>query len=159
MTKEEKQYLIDAKEKISRDFFRAYMKKNGINKSKEMHVKSSFDFGIQSGATFYMCEVKARLKCTTNISLKYGPYLEKIKLDGMMAEKEKIEKETGKKINMLYFNFDLDGLLIYELVDKYNWITKKLPKDDIDKTIIDKQVVELFNPIEQINYKLNNNYK
>ena len=118
---------------------------------------SPFDNWIASGSTEFMAEVKIRKDITGKQIDKWGgPHFEFIKHSGMCAHKEKYNHNN----EILYINFFQDEMRIYKIRKDptyYSWYLKKLPKDNYDKQLVWKYVVDLQEDdlIEVIKYKKN----
>lgn len=116
---------------------------------------SSFDSWINSGSTEFIAEVKVRKDITGAQADKWGgPHFEFIKHAGMCAYKEKFNHSNP----MIYINFFKDEMRIYQLRQDptyYSWYQKKLPKNNFDKQLVWKFVVDLQpqDLIEIIKYK------
>lgn len=87
-----------------------------------------------------------------------GAFLELKKINGMYTRQKEINALFGylyPNLEMYYFNFCKDGLMIYKLKNpnQYTFHRRFLPKDNTN--IQEKEwkwVTELFNPIEIIYY-------
>ena len=125
-----------------------------ITKSVYEQKGSCNDVKLRSGNTYCMAEIKVRMDCDLHTSVKYGPYCEFIKFAAIKRKAESIMRAKDIKIRLLYINFTKDGVAIYELKDikKYVFEWKLLPESSVDKTLIDKYVAKLKNPIEIIKY-------
>jgi hypothetical protein len=157
MTKD-KHYEDKAKaEQEALNWFESRKQKEGITVfSVEAPDKySSFDNYVTSGSTEFMAEIKVRKDITgAQVDKWGGPHFEFIKHSGMCAYKEKY----GHDNEMLYFNFFKDELRIYKLRKDptyYSWYLKKLPKNNYDKQLVWKYVVDLQpeDLLETIKYK------
>lgn len=115
---------------------------------------SSFDNWINSGSTEYIAEIKVRKDITGAQADKWGgPHFEHLKFAGICSYKEKYNYSN----EVLYFNFFKDELRIYKIRKDptyYSWYQKKLPKNNYDKQLVWKYVVDLTKEdlIETIKY-------
>lgn len=115
---------------------------------------SSFDAWICSGSTEFIAETKVRKDITGKQVDKWGgPHFEFIKHSGMCAYKDKFNHQN----EMLYINFFADEMRIYKLRQDptyYSWYLKKLPKNNFDKQLVWKYVIDLKDEdlIETIKY-------
>jgi hypothetical protein len=115
---------------------------------------SSFDNFVNSGTTEYMAEIKVRKDITGTQADKWGgPMFEFIKHSGMCDYKDIF----GHKNEMIYINFFKDEVRIYKIRKDptyYSWYLKKLPKNNYDKRLVWKYVVDLQQTdlIETIKY-------
>lgn len=119
-------------------------------------LECPYDAQILSGNSFCLCENKVRQDKNIEFFSKYGPFLELKKIENMMKEKERIKREKGIDMQMLYFNFANDGLQIFYLNNpwdyKFEW--RLLPKDNFEPHIkVWKMVSSLQNAQETIKNK------
>jgi hypothetical protein len=116
---------------------------------------SSFDNWINSGTTEYIAEIKLRKDISGNQVDKWGgPMFEFSKHSGVIAYKEKFNHTN----EMIYINFFSDEVRIYKIRKDptyYSWFLKKLPRNNLDKQLVWKYVVNLTEEdlIETIKYK------
>lgn len=156
MNKREK---IQKKQDIEESRFLEWINMNPNVKWHEFTpLEESYDAKIRSGITqqiAILCEVKVRDYDVAFFN-KFGPYLEKKKIDGMFDKKFYLKHSKGIETLMMYFNFCPDGLQIFYLKNpwEYNFVERMLPKDNIDTDIlVPKMVAELYNPVEVFHYK------
>lgn len=145
--------MFDNKEAIGQQLFITWAQSNPNIKKYEFSPKGSAeDVRLNSGGTYYVSEIKVRSDCDLKTAIKYGPFVEKPKWYSIKRKKEKIERTKNIKINILYINFFKDGALIFELKDikNQNWKWEMLPESYDDRTLVEKEVCALFNPIEII---------
>jgi len=149
MTKKES---IIKKQTIEEKHFNDFCKKKGLKNYRFTALQEVYDASMISGETYFMCEIKVRNEYDMRFFNEQGSMLEKKKLNGMFKRKLEIEADKNIKIELLYFTFSNDGLLIYELSapDDYEFSWKKLRKDNYNHELIWKEVHNLFLPIETI---------
>ncbi len=150
MTKKEQAEFCTEAEKKERDFFLSYkIYHPDITYHEFTPLSCAYDVIFISAGTKYCAEIKVRKDNNLNYFLKYGPYLEEKKLDGMTSE-------NIETLPMMYFNFALGGCSLYILTDKqdYVWAQELLPKSNWDKTKVHKSATKLFNPAEKFLYNL-----
>jgi len=154
-----KQDFVDNKEQKGKDLFLKLASWKSNSNSSPFKIKwenpgSHNDLKILSGESNCLAEIKVR-NIDIQTTLKYHPYCEFTKWDGMRRKAIQIEREKNLKIQLLYIEFLIDGILIYELKDikqaKWKWV--ELPDTSFDNNKIDKYVTELLNPIEIIKYE------
>ena len=147
--------FFDQKELIGKQLFEKFAaNKPEIKPYVFSAPGSSEDIKMLSGSTYIMGEIKVRQDCSVDLSLKYGPFCEFLKWDPIRRKALKIEREKGIKVEIMYFNFLNDGVVVYHLKDIKNvtWSWELLPESNYNKTKIDKYVTKLQNPIEIIKY-------
>lgn len=145
---------VQRKQAIEEKKFLGYLDLKGINKFYLTPLESPYDAQMKSGNTYCLCEIKVRKDKDMDYFDKYGPFLELKKIEGMWREKERIKREKGVDMQMLYFNYSSNGLQIYYLNEpwKYNFSWMLLPKDNYEPHIkVWKMVSELKNSQEMIN--------
>lgn len=141
------------------DWFLKYKKeKEGhvlLTTPAEEGISSSFDNWIASGSTEYIAEVKVRKDITgAQVDKWGGPMFEFKKFSGICEYKEKFNHQN----EVIYINFFSDEVRIYKIRKDptyYSWYLKKLPKNNFDKRLVWKYVVDLKQDelIETIRYK------
>jgi hypothetical protein len=142
---------IEQKIEIERQRFIEYYANNpNVEYYFSKKNNSPCDVYLKSADTVYICEIKVREK-DIEFFKKYKPFLEHKKIAGMTRVQNKYIKEKDYKPKMLYFNFTVDGCMIFELDSLYDYTYNYvlLPKSNIDKTLIHKLVAKLnHQPIE-----------
>ena len=152
MTKAQRQILIREKELIEENYFKKYAQIKQIHKYRFSHTRCSYDVSMLSGTSYIIAENKTRLDVTNELVLKHGPFLELKKIEGMQAERDRIEQEFNIKPLMFYINYVKDAIQLFRLKEKhqYDFFWKLLPKDNITPEILEyKMVTKLFG-VEEI---------
>lgn len=156
MTREEAFIEKQKAEQAALNWLINYKAKNGVQilATESPSQYASFDAWIASGTSEYIAEIKIRKDITgAQVDKWGGPLFEVVKHSGMVAYKE----QFGHDNDMLYINFFKDEVRIYKLRKDptyYSWSLKKLPKDNYNKRLVWKYVVELQKDdlIETIKY-------
>jgi hypothetical protein len=129
-----------------------------IKKYKFSSTTEVYDVSVMSGDTVMIAEIKVRADKDIAYFEKYGPFLELKKIEGMQRKQNEINALFGDiypNVEKFYFNFCLDGIMIYKLLDPwdYNFEWRYLPKDNTNvEQKIWKMVHSLHFPIEIIKY-------
>lgn len=152
---ETKKQSVERKQIVEEQKLLDFINLKQINKYHFSALECPYDAQMKSGDTYCLCEVKVRQDKDMAFFEKYGPFLELKKIEGLWKEKERIKKEKGIDMQMLYFNFASNGLQIYYLNEpwtyKFEW--RLLPKDNYEPHILVwKMVSTLINPQEIIKY-------
>lgn len=130
-----------------------------INKYKFSPTTEVYDVSVVSGDTIMIAEIKVRADKNIEYFLKYGPFLELKKIEGMQRKQNEINDLFGDiypNVQKFYFNFCSDGIMIYKLNNpwNYNFEWRYLPKDNTNtNNKIWKMVHTLKKPDEIIKYK------
>jgi hypothetical protein len=144
---------ITRKQKMEEQLFDIYAEQKQINRYHFTELTCPYDAAMNSGGTKCIAEIKVRQDKDINFFNTFGPFLELKKIEGMWAEKQKLEAKYGFEVDMYYFNFAKDGLQIFKLdaPHKYKFYWSELPKDNYEPHIkVWKMVTDLKAPIEII---------
>lgn len=153
MTQKENSLRCQAEE--ARRFNRLTERKGGtftkVTYTSDLY--DSYDVKMLSGRTCVAAEIKVR-DYDLNFFKKYSPFIERVKLEGMIRERDRILSERGIRVSLFYFNFTSDGFVqVFELseVKSYQWKKVQLPNDDYHRTPVWKEVAELGKSFELVN--------
>jgi hypothetical protein len=129
MTKTE---YIKQKQDIEEAEFTKLASNLGIIKYAFTKLTESYDVKYALDGSYYIAETKVRVDRDIEFFLQHGPFLEEIKLSGMLNAKERIKSETGIDVKLQYINITHDGYMIYELgnIWDYGFNQIWLPKDN-----------------------------
>jgi hypothetical protein len=150
MTKTE---YIKQKQDIEEQEFTKLASKLGITKYKFTKLSESYDVKYALDGSYYIAETKVRVDRDIEFFLQHGPFLEEIKLSGMLNAKERIKSETGIDVKLVYLNITHDGYMIYELgnIWDYGFNQLWLPKDNYSNEYKWKDVATInYKPIKII---------
>lgn len=148
----QQQNSIACQQEEERRFNQLATKRQGVYRCiKYTSLYKGYDAKLWSGSTPVMAEIKTRDYDMPFFS-KYGPYLERVKLQNMIMEFENVRDAKNVLASLFYFCFTNDGhCLVYSLKPEINafvWVRRKLPKDDFSRELVWKWVAELKYPYE-----------
>lgn len=154
---------VKIKEKISEQRFNQYIKlknldKKVIKKVKYTQIGESYDASVVSGTTVMLAEIKVRADKDIAYFQQNGPFIELKKIEGMQRKVVEINDLFGHlypNVEKFYYNFCKDGIIIYRLLDPWDYDFKWewLPKNNTNLNEKEwKMVHSLLNPIEIIKY-------
>lgn len=137
-------------------YFMAYARRKGdIIKYNFTPLASSEDVNFFSASSIWsLAEIKVRSTQNAQYFLTHGPFLEKKKYDGLCTRAKEILITHGFLPNVYYFNFCSDKLLIYKLDVGviHTWKKIQLPRNNVTRELVEKEVTELYSPIEILSY-------
>jgi len=149
---ETRKQSVERKQAIEEQKFLNYANLKQINKLYLTPLECPYDAQMKSGDTYCLCEVKVRQDKDMAFFEKFGPFLELKKIEGLWKEKDRIKKEKGIDMQMLYFNFASDGLQIFYLNEpwsyKFDW--RLLPKDNYEPHILVWKMVHSLKTPQEI---------
>ncbi len=147
---------IKQKQQIEERYFDTLANQKYIKRYNYTAISCPYDVKMLSGETYIIGEIKVRKDRDIDFFLKFGAYLEFIKVNGIEYEQQRIQQINKIDTEKYYFNFCSDGVLIYKLEQPhhYNFTWKYLPANNFTPEVkIWKLVHNLMNPVEIIRYQ------